>query len=68
MSVQTDAGSELPADFAAAAAVRVAPLAEAGEVTLDVVGLDVAELLYQTDSDGELPPTVAEPIAVNGFT
>ena len=41
VSVLTDAGSELPADCAGAAAVRVAHLAEAGEVTLDVVGLDV---------------------------
>ena len=45
---------------AGAAAVRVAPLA------LDVVGLDVAEL-SRMDSDDELPPTVAEPIVVNGF-
>ena len=67
MSVLTDAGSELPADFTGAAAVRVAPLAEAGEVTLDVVGLDVGELLYRTDSDDDLPPTVAEPIAMNEF-
>ena len=52
MTVLTDAGSELAADFAGAAAVRVAPLAEAGEVTLDVVGLEVAEL-SQTDADGE---------------
>ena len=68
VSVLTDAGSELPAASAGAAAVRVAPLAEAGEVTLDVVGLDVAELLYQTDSDDELPPTVTQPITVNGVT
>ena len=68
MSVLTDAGSELPADFAGAAAVRVAPLAEAGKVTLDVVDLDVGELLYQADSDDDLPPTVAEPIAMNGYT
>ena len=44
VTVITDAGSELPANFAGTAAVRVAPLAEAGEVTLDVVGLDVVEL------------------------
>ena len=43
VSVLTDAGSELPADFAGVAAVQVAPLVEAGEVTLDVVGLDVGE-------------------------
>ena len=55
MSVLADAGSELPADFAGVAAVRVAPLAEAGEVTLDVVGLNVAELLSRMDSDDELP-------------
>ena len=67
VSVLTDAGSELPADFAGATTVRVAPLAEAGEVTLDAVGLDVPELLYRTDSDDDLPPTVADPIAVNGF-
>ena len=59
VSVLTDAGSELPADFA--------PLAKAGEVTLDVVGLDVGELSYRTDSDDDLPPTVAEPIAMYEF-
>ena len=63
VTVLTDAGSELSADFAGAAAVRVAPLAEAGEVTLDVVGL---ELLSQMDADGEVSPVVAEHIAVGG--
>ena len=62
-----DAGSELPADFAGAAAVRVAPLDEAGEDTLDVVGLDVGKLLFQTDSDDDLPLTVAEPSAMCEF-
>ena len=47
--------------------MRVAPLAEAGEVTLDVVGLDVVELLSQMDADDELPLTVAELIVVDGF-
>ena len=55
MSVLTDAGSELPADFPGSVAVRMAPLAEAGEATLDVVGLDVGELSYRTDSDDDLP-------------
>ena len=36
VTVLTDAGSELPTDFAEVAAVRVASLAEAGEVTLGV--------------------------------
>ena len=66
VTVLTDAGSELPAGFAEAAAVRVAPLANAGEVTLDVVGLDVAELLSQTDADDGFSPAVAEQIAVGG--
>ena len=39
---------------------------EAGEVTLDVVGLDVSELLSKTDADDEFSPTVAERIAVDG--
>ena len=34
-----------------AVTVQAAPLAEAGEDTLDVVGLDVGELLFRTDSD-----------------
>ena len=66
VSVLMDDGSELPVDFAGAAAVRVAPLAEAGEVTLDVVGLDVGELSFQTNSDDDLPP-VAEPSAMYEF-
>ena len=55
VSVLVDAGSELPAGSAGAAAVRVAPLAEAVEDTLDVVGMDVGELLFWTDSDDGLP-------------
>ena len=54
MTVLTDAGSELPADFAGVAtvraAVRAAPLTEAGEVTFDIIGLDVVESLSQTDA------------------
>ena len=46
VSVLMDDGSELPADFAGAAVVRVAPLAGAGEANLDVVGLDVGELSF----------------------
>ena len=60
VSVLVDAGSELPAGSAGAAAVRAAPLAEAGEDTLDIVGLDVGELLFRTDSDDGLPMMVAE--------
>ena len=67
VSVLTDAGSELPADFAGVAAVRAAPLAEAREVTLDVVGLDVGEFLCRTDSDDDLPPMVAGHIAMSEF-
>ena len=44
VSVLIDARSELPADFDGAAAVRVAPLDQAGEDTLEVVGLDVGKL------------------------
>ena len=51
VSDQMDAGSELPADSAGAVAVRAAPLAEAGEDTLDVVGMDVRKVLFRTDSD-----------------
>ena len=39
---------------------------EAGEDTLDVVGLDVGKLLFRTDSD-DLPLTVAEPSAMCEF-
>ena len=67
VSVLVDAGSELPAGSAGAVAVRAAPLAEAGEDTLDVVGLDVGELLFWTDSDDSLPMTVAESGAMSKF-
>ena len=67
VSVLMDAGSELPADSAGAAAVRVALLAEAGEDTLDVVGLNVRKLLFRKDSDNDLPLTVAEPGARCAF-
>ena len=67
VSVLVDAGSELPAGSAGAAAVRAAPLAEAGEDTLDVVGLDVGELLFRTDSDDGLPMMVAESGAMSKF-
>ena len=43
MTVITDAGNELPADFADVAAVQVASLAEAGEVTLGVAGVGVIQ-------------------------
>ena len=66
MTVLTDAGSELPADFAGVAAVRAAPLAEAGEVTLDVVGLDVADSLSQTDDADGFSAVVTEQVAVDG--
>ena len=65
--VLMDAGSELPSDSAGAAAVRVAPLAESGEDSLDVVGLDVGKLLFWKDSDNDLPLTVSEPGAVCAF-
>ena len=67
VSVLMDDGSELPVNFAGAAAVRVAPLAEAGEVTLNMIGLDVGELSFQTDYNDDLSPTVAEPIAMYEF-
>ena len=66
MTVLTDAGSKLPADFAGVAAMRAAPLTEAGEVTLDVVGLDVAESLSQTDAADGFSAVVAEQVAVGG--
>ena len=62
-----DAGSELPAGSAGAVAVQAAPWAEAGEDTLDVVGLDVGKLLFRTDSDDSLPMTVAESGAISKF-
>ena len=61
LSVLMGAGSELPADSAGAVSVRAAPVAEAGEDKLDVVGMDVRKLLFRTDSDDGLPRTVAEP-------
>ena len=67
VSVLVDVGSELPASSAGAVAVRVAPLAEVGEDTLDVVGLDVGDLLFRTYSDDSLPMTVAESGAMSKF-
>ena len=67
VSALMDAGSELAAGSAGAAAVRAAPLAEAGEDTLDVVGLDVGELLFGTDYDNGFPMMVAESGAMSKF-
>ena len=44
----------------------MAPLDEAGEDTLDVVSLDVGKL-FRTDSDDDLPLTVAEPSVMCEF-
>ena len=66
VTVLTDAGSELPADFAGVATVRVASLAEAGEVTSDVAGLDAAESAFWADADDGFSAVVTEQIAVGG--
>ena len=50
-----DAGSELPAD-----------LAEAGEVTLGVAGLDAAESASRADAADGFSAVVTEQIAVGG--
>ena len=54
------AGSELPADSDGAAAVLVAPLDEAVEKAFDVVGLNVGQSWFRTDSEVMLPLTVDE--------
>ena len=66
MTVLTDAGSELPADFAEGAAMRVAYLAEAGEVTLGVAGVGAAESVSWADAADGFSVIVAEQIAVGG--
>ena len=60
MSVLPDAGRELPADSDKAAAVRAAHLDEAVENALEVAGLDVGQLRFQTDSEVRLPLLVNE--------
>ena len=45
----------------------MAPLDEAGEDTLEVVGLDVGKLLFRMDSDDDLPLMVAGPSAMCEF-
>ena len=50
VTVLTDAGSELPADFAEVAAVRVASLAEAGEVTRGVASMGAVESVSRSDT------------------
>ena len=64
--VLTDAGSELPADFAEVAAVRVASLADAGEVTLGVAGVGAAELVSRADAAVGFSVVVTKQIAVCG--
>ena len=60
VSVLPVAGSELPANSDGDAAVRAAPLDEAVENTLDVVGLNVGQSWFRTDSEVILPLTVDE--------
>ena len=66
MTVTTDAGSELPADFAEVATVRVASLAEAGEVTLGVAGMGAAESVSLADAADGFSDVVTEQITVGG--
>ena len=66
VTVLMDAGSELPADFAEVAAVRVASLAEAGEVTLGVAGVGAAESVSRADAADGFSDVVTEQIAVGG--
>ena len=60
VSVLPDAGSELPADSDKAAAERAAPLDEAVENALEVVGLDVGQARFRADSEVRLPMLVNE--------
>ena len=60
------AGSELPADFAGVATVRVASLAEAGEVTLGVAGVGAAEPVSRADAADGFSAVATEQIAVGG--
>ena len=55
VSLLPDAGSELPADSDRAAAVRAVPLDEAAENALDVVGVNVGQSWFRTDSEDILP-------------
>ena len=63
MTVVMDAGSELPTDFAGVGAVRVASLAEAGEVTL---GVGAAESVSRADAADGFSAVVTEQIIVGG--
>ena len=62
VAVLSDAGNELPADSDRAAAVRAAPLDEAVESALDVVGLNVGQSWFRTDSEDIFPLMVDEHI------
>ena len=55
MSVLPDAGSELPADSDRAAVVWTAPMVEAVDYALDVVGLHVGQLWFRTDLEDVSP-------------
>ena len=60
VSVLPEAGSELPADSDAAAAVCTAPVDDAGDDALDMVSLCVGQLWFQTDSGVVLPLIMEE--------
>ena len=67
MSVLPDAGSELPADSDRAAVVCAAPVDEAVDNVLDVVGLHVGQLRSRTDSEDVLPLMSDEHSVISDF-
>ena len=67
VSVLPDAGSEFPVDSDRAAVVSAAPLDEAMDNALDVVGLHVGQLWFRTDSEGVLPLMIDEHSMVCDF-
>ena len=66
VTVLTDAGSKLTADFSEVAAVRVAYLAEAGEVTLGVAVVGDAMSVSRVDAADGFSVIVSEQISVGG--
>ena len=67
MSVLPDAGSNLPADSDMAAFVCAAPVDEAVDNALDVVGLHVGQLWFRTDSEDVLPLMIDEHSMIGDF-
>ena len=67
VSVLPEAGSELPADSDRTAIVCRAPMDEAVDNALDVVGLYVVQLWFRTDSEDVLPLIIDEHSMIGDF-